>query len=169
MATDGVHVRCERDESRGRSSIMASFHGASNSFENAHVNRVFPLTGSFRFGEGIARLANLVLEQSSQSFQIKGLSANKGDIWMEPDFSKVVVICRSNTGMLKFLIHYFVLSSNGATAAATQKRWAFYGKSVKLPAISQKLLQLETFVQGTFAIQARRRRVFNSCRLARIH
>jgi UvrD-like helicase C-terminal domain len=63
------------------------------------------------------------------------------------EFSKGVVICRSNTGMLKFLLHHFVLNSNGTTAAATQKSRAYYGKSVKLPAISQKLLQLNAFVQ----------------------
>jgi len=76
------------------------FRGVSNSFETTTPTKTFPLTGSFRFGENIARVANLVLgHDRSRRDYVRGLAETPGQVTTAAEFSSGVVICRTNNGV----------------------------------------------------------------------
>lgn len=104
----GEHVR------RGRVTYLFGdrhqqlyrFRGASNSFRDmgtSHDTKLFSLTGSFRFGENIAKAASLVLKMVKGGNLI-GRSLDPGEIHDSSDsFDYGTVLCRSNNGILKYL------------------------------------------------------------------
>lgn len=57
-----------------------------------------------------------------------------------------MVICRSNNGMLKFLLHHFVLNHG-----VDKFKWTYYGENSRLPTVNQKMQKLERFVNGAVA------------------
>lgn len=61
------------------------FRGASHSFEQTKVDVDFHLTGSFRFGDNIARVANLIM---GPEVRICGLSTNEGGVRPGKEFSR---------------------------------------------------------------------------------
>lgn len=77
------------------------WRGAVNALDSVTVDEMTTLTDSFRFGESIAHVANLVLEQLPTTLRVRGrggpsqlgiLTAHAGDAG--PD----AILCRSNAG-----------------------------------------------------------------------
>lgn len=116
------------------------FRGAGDSFKLARILRdaeSFSLTGSFRFGTEIARLATLTLQYGGGG-EVTGRATLPGEIKGDSSFSKGVVICRSNNGMYNYLLH------NGSTIG----RWTFLKPTSKPPEATRIILDLERFLLG---------------------
>lgn len=83
------------------------FRGASDSFKDMRKTpntKNMSLTGSFRFGKKIADAASLILKFGGGE-QVTGLSSVPGHVLKYSSFTKGVAICRSNNGMMSYLLH----------------------------------------------------------------
>jgi superfamily I DNA/RNA helicase len=117
--------------------MLYRFRGASDSFQRAaeRSTKVFTLTGSFRFGKKIADAASCVLKLV-EGQRLEGLCAEEDSIQGESSFQRGVVLCRSNNGMLSYLLH------NAPT------RWCFLEQKRRPPKVADWILSLEAFVWG---------------------
>ena len=113
------------------------FRGASDSFKMAKFSSAenFSLTGSFRFGQEIAKLASLALTYGGGE-RVIGRATNPGMIKKGSEFSSGVVICRSNNGMYSYLL------DNGTRI----DKWTFLKPTKQAPQPSRLLLLLESFM-----------------------
>ena len=75
---------------------------ASDGTQETKMQR-FRLTGSFRFGENVAKFASCIVE-SMGSEALQGLALEEGRVSQSSDFLYGVVICRGKNGMSQFLL-----------------------------------------------------------------
>lgn len=116
------------------------FRGASDSFARQFmsVDTVkLTLTGSFRFGKIIAKAASLVL-QFAGGKQVVGLSTVPGRYFstIERPMNKGFVICRSNNGMMGYLLRH----------GSKIKRWRFLNGKGRVLRPNKRICNLEKFL-----------------------
>ena len=114
------------------------FRGASQQFEMSSPNMEFHLTGSFRFGETIGRLATMILQQDEHSIDsVEGLAQQCGSVLPAEKFHRGVVICRTNNGIYHYL------------QEARPKKWALFSSDTASPLSYLKdLNRLQSFMAG---------------------
>ncbi len=87
-----------------------AWRGALNAMESIETKHTTHLTQSFRFGEGIAEIANKVLgcymHPSEAPPKIIGFQEKESIVTMEPIDDPDVVICRTNTGVITNVFKY---------------------------------------------------------------
>ena len=93
-----------------RNQQIYSWRGAINAMENVQTKNSCNITKSFRFGNEIAILANKVLSQKGEPYDIKnGLKGHEGKKTevlssQNNDLNIDVILFRTNTSMIQFLI-----------------------------------------------------------------
>jgi hypothetical protein len=114
------------------------FRGASECFKDTmlYSRENMSLTGSFRFGKNIADTASLVLEVLGGAQKLVGRAKHPGKVQDSSDFTRGVVLCRTNVGLMKYLL------------INRPQRWCFLNEKKKLPQLNRGALDLEKFIRG---------------------
>ncbi|UYL86246.1 hypothetical protein [Acinetobacter phage vB_AbaM_CP14] len=82
------------------------WRGAINAMNFVTGNKVY-LTKSFRFGNNVQTVANMILAESGCEIELKGNGSNEGKLFLrEKSIEPNVVICRTNSGVIKNVFEY---------------------------------------------------------------
>jgi superfamily I DNA/RNA helicase len=113
------------------------FRGARECFKSTIQESAanLHLTGSFRFGKVVAETASSVLSLLGGT-KLIGLSNDSGTIQMKSAFCSGAVLCRTNNGILRYLLY------------EQPRKWSFLDPSAKLPKLLPWMLKLEAFVNA---------------------
>jgi DNA primase catalytic core len=109
------------------------FRGTANAFESIPLDRILPLTQSFRFGSETADVANKILEYVKAGQQLIGnpnVSTSIDEKNLE-DLNPDLVIARTNFGIIEAGLFYSILSDGKTVSAATSNFKRRYTESLK--------------------------------------
>lgn len=82
------------------------WRGAINAMEFVTGEKVY-LTKSFRFGDNVQTVANMILKESGCEIELKGNDSKVGKLYLrEKSIVPNAVICRTNSGVIKNVFEY---------------------------------------------------------------